>query len=225
MKFFKRILKYSVYIFIAAWMFIVGIIVGRGNSPVNFDTHQFQKRLETIAREFGKSKKTPDKINLGFYETLGREDHDDNAVSVKGNQEKNIAGKDAVDTDSGSVPLKTSRKKQTFSDQAAVTSAKKIQQIKKHASDDSKQNTAPELLKDQYIVQIASYKRVKDAVVQINALKAKGFSSYMVKGQKDGAYWHRVRSGPFASLDEAGRFKKQLEKIKINSIIIKSEKR
>ncbi|MCK5836987.1 MAG: hypothetical protein KAH09_06940 [Desulfobacula sp.] len=46
---FKRILKYLIYTFIAGWMFLLGIMVGRGTSPVTFDTQKFQKRLEAIA--------------------------------------------------------------------------------------------------------------------------------------------------------------------------------
>ncbi|HGY12026.1 MAG TPA: hypothetical protein ENK36_06655, partial [Desulfobacterales bacterium] len=70
MRFFKGLLKYSLYIFVAAWMFFLGIIVGRGNSPVKFDTQEFQKRLEIIAHDFGAQKKIPDKIDLKFYDVL-----------------------------------------------------------------------------------------------------------------------------------------------------------
>ena len=51
-------------------MFFLGIMVGRGTSPVTFDTQKFQKRLETIASEFGEKKDTPEKVDLKFYDVL-----------------------------------------------------------------------------------------------------------------------------------------------------------
>ena len=83
MKYFKGLLKYSIYIFIAAWMFFLGIIVGRGNSPVKFDTQKFQKRLETIAHDFGVQKKIPGKIDLKFYDVLDRPELEEDASHNK----------------------------------------------------------------------------------------------------------------------------------------------
>jgi len=54
-------------------------------------------------------------------------------------------------------------------------------------------------------------------------LEKKGISSYRVKGSKNGVTWYRVRSGSFANFDEATEFKKKLDKIKINSMIIKRD--
>ena len=54
-------------------------------------------------------------------------------------------------------------------------------------------------------------------------LEKKGISSYRVKGYKNGVAWYRVRSGSFANFDEATEFKKELDKIKINSMIIKKD--
>lgn len=66
----KGILKYGLYGFIGIWMFVLGIMVGRGSAPVTFDTQGFQERLESIAREFGKPKTRPEKIDLDYYDAL-----------------------------------------------------------------------------------------------------------------------------------------------------------
>ncbi len=47
----KAILKYSTYGVIGGWMFFLGVMVGRGHSPVTFDTRGFQERLAAIARQ------------------------------------------------------------------------------------------------------------------------------------------------------------------------------
>ena len=115
MKFFKGLLKYSVYIFISAWMFFLGIIVGRGNSPVNFDTQKFQKRLEVIAHDFGAQKKEPHKIDLKFYEVLDRAELEEDASHNKSKEKGKIVEilpKKEVVTDS--TLMKTSKKKETF---------------------------------------------------------------------------------------------------------------
>lgn len=66
----KGTLRYAITVFIAGWMFFLGIMVGRGNSPVTFDTRGFQERLATIAREYGKASPAGEKIELQIYDTL-----------------------------------------------------------------------------------------------------------------------------------------------------------
>jgi hypothetical protein len=119
---FKGSVKYLIYLFIAAWMFLLGIMVGRGSSPITFDTLKFQKRLETIANEFGDKKVTKKKIELKFYEVL------DNPVAEEGSQSKEkfleiipkrevqerAISKRAINANTDTIPVKTSRKKLTF---------------------------------------------------------------------------------------------------------------
>ena len=58
-------------------MFVLGIMVGRGNAPVTFDTRRFQKRLENIAQEFGQKKEPEKEVDLKFFKVL------DQPVSVE----------------------------------------------------------------------------------------------------------------------------------------------
>ncbi len=245
MKLFKGLLKYSVYLFIAAWMFFLGIVVGRDNSPVKFDTQKFQKRLETIAHDFGAQKKIPKKVDLKFYEVLDRPELEEseafNNKSKKSHQpDKNNSGEILPQKEvltSESIPLKTSKKRETFKNRKVKIWEEK--EIKKKNQENIKQvkekrdkkidkpkpepKIIPEIQKGRYTVQIAAYKDFKDAVSQMAFLQEKGFTSYRVKGLKDGVSWYRVRSGSFANFDEAKKFTKKLEKLKINSLIIKSD--
>ena len=200
---FKGILKYLIYIFIAGWMFLLGIMVGRGSSPVNFDTRKFQKRLATIANEYGKKKGAPKKIDLKFYDVL------DNPVPEEGvapgKKHLEIIPKKQVPVTMEIPVLKTSRKKQTFK--------KKGHTVKPEIEIRQPKGT--------YTIQVAAYKDFKDAVTQMASLAAKGFSPYRVKGQKDGITWYRIRIGSFATYEEAKKFKEKLNKARINSLIIK----
>ncbi|MBU1342425.1 MAG: SPOR domain-containing protein [Proteobacteria bacterium] len=217
----------------------MGIMVGRGTAPVKFDTHKFQKRLETIANEFGEKKGTTQKIDLKFYDVL------DNPVPEEGvpPQKKPleiIPRKEAVIA-AVANELKTSKKKQTFIKQGNTTktdseikdiSKTKVQKSEdiKTQSVDLKKSKASELLSDpkglkgNYTLQIAAYKDFKDAVTHMAILEKKGFSSYRVKGEKDGVTWYRIRSGSFETYDAAKKFKEKLKSARINSMIIKRDK-
>ncbi|NOX35265.1 MAG: SPOR domain-containing protein [Deltaproteobacteria bacterium] len=199
---FKGILKYLIYIFIAGWMFFLGIMVGRGTAPVRFDTRKFQKRLETIASEFGKKKDVRKKIDLKFYDILDNPVQEESGTPEKQVQEI-IPRKEAI-VASGKILLKTSRKRLTFRKALAKSQGKKA-------------------LEGKYTIQIAAYKNVKDAIARIAILEKKGFSSYRVKGEKDGETWYRVRTGSFKTYDEAKKIKEKLKNAKINSMIIKRD--
>ena len=213
---FKGILKYLIYIFIAGWMFLLGIMVGRGNSPVTFDTQGFQKRLEIIANEFGEKKDIPKKMDLKFYDALDSPVQEESVLSKnkpleimpkKEMSEKEMSVKEKFEKEilltPDTLPLKKSRKRLTF---------KKITQ---KARTDIGANVIPKIKQGKYTIQIAAYKEFKDAITQMALLEEKGFSSYRVKGGKDGATWYRVRIGAFASRDEA---QKIIEKLNIAGI-------
>jgi len=118
-------------------------------------------------------------------------------ISVKEKLEKEILLTPDI------LPLKKSRKRLTF---------KKITQ---KAKTDIGANGTPKIKQGKYTIQIAAYKEFKDAITQMALLEEKGFSSYRIKGGKDGATWYRVRIGSFSSWDEA---QKIIEKLNIAGI-------
>jgi len=218
---FKGILKYLIYIFIAGWMFLLGIMVGRGNSPVTFDTQGFQKRLEIIANEFGEKKDIPKKMDLKFYDALDSPVQEESVLSKnkpleimpkKEMSEKEMSVKEKFEKEilltPDTLPLKKSRKRLTF---------KKITQ---KARTDIGANVIPKIKQGKYTIQIAAYKEFKDAITQMALLEEKGFSSYRVKGGKDGATWYRVRIGSFASRDEAQKIIEKLNIARIKAQIV-----
>jgi hypothetical protein len=77
--------RYLLVFFVAAWMFILGVLVGRGTAPVQFDTQALQKELAALRDAMmkkerdalekairGEDKKAP----LEFYEALKKDDPD-----------------------------------------------------------------------------------------------------------------------------------------------------
>ncbi|MFH2061084.1 MAG: SPOR domain-containing protein [Pseudomonadota bacterium] len=123
---FKGILKYLIYIFIAGWMFLLGIVVGRGTSPVKFDTQKFQERLESIAKERGKEKgHDSKKINLEFFGALNHPIPTEGMPSLKKPKEiipkkedqASVAKEGVKEGVKEGIPVKTSLKKITFNNQ------------------------------------------------------------------------------------------------------------
>ncbi|SDU31532.1 SPOR domain-containing protein [Desulfobacula phenolica] len=249
---FKGILRYLLYIGIAGWMFFLGIMVGRGSSPVKFDTQKFQKRLEIIAKEFGEKEGVREKINLKFYDVLDRPVAEENMPSPKKILEI-VPKKETTATDE--IPVKTSRKKKTLkpqvnkaktdqktAEQSKPTNTKSVEikanpiRLKKTGkSVRSTDNITPDNKplynknpdnknpKGAYTIQIAAFKNVKDAVAQMAVYRKKGFDSYRVTGEKNGVTWYRIRTGSFTTYDEAKKINEKLNKAGINSIIIKTQ--
>jgi len=72
-------------LFISAWMFVLGILVGRGTAPVHFDIEKLQKELtalrsavleKELKRYKINSPDSPDKPDLGFHEALKAPERD-----------------------------------------------------------------------------------------------------------------------------------------------------
>ncbi len=202
----------------------MGIIVGRGTSPVSFDTREFQKRLEIIANEFGGEKDTSKKMDLKFYDILDRPAPEESVLSKikpleiipkKEMSEKEIFNKEITDKETLVTPdidrLKTSRKKLTFKKKTEKSKPEIVAEV------------PPKTQQGQYTIQIAAYKEFKDAVSHMARLDKKGFSSYREKSEKNGVTWYRVRMGSFSSLDEAEKMKEKLNKANIKVQIIKMD--
>ena len=212
----------------------MGIMVGRGTSPVTFDTHEFQKRLEIIANEFGEKKDVPQKMDLKFYDVLNRPVLEESVLSKNKPLEimpkKEITETELPDTE---LPETELPETETLEKQTSVTpdilppkiSRKKLT-FKKMAQKVPADIGANEPLKTDkgiYTIQIAAYKEFKDAISQMVLLDEKGFYSYREKGEKNGVGFYRVRTGSFANWEEAEKMKEKLNKAGIKAQIIKMD--
>lgn len=206
----KGILKYAIYIFIAGWMFFLGIMVGRGTSPVTFDTEKFQKRLETIAGEFGKRKKIQKKIDLKFYDILDRP-APDKIPAMFPSQGGNIV----------SVQKKNPVKINDSTASTDISEKKSKKNVTQKKADGPVVKTKSTMGK--YTIQIAAYKDFKDTVTHMADLEKKGFNSYREIGKKNGVTWYRIKIGSFSNYNDAKVFKQKLDKAKIKSFIIKKD--
>lgn len=250
---FKGILKYLIYLFIAAWMFLLGIVVGRGTSPVTFDTQKFQERLEMLAkRQDAENKPVPKKMDLEFYGALNHPIPVEGSPASKQMKEispkKEVAIPEPAKNDTSPLPLLTSLKKKTYKtrpakavkatppplvnkkadkkEQGGAQAGIETLRSKTVATKTKPKNDTPKPASGSYTIQIAAYENFKDAVSQMAILEKKGFASYRVKATIKGKTWYRVRTGSFSTRAQAKKMNERLRKAGIKApMIIKKGQR
>lgn len=187
--------------FTSAWMFFLGVLVGRGTAPVHFDIEKLQKELaglkqaaiEKEERRYKISPKaTSDATTFDFYQTL------------KG-KKSNVK----------LYPNK-SKKRETLDKKKA---AKTLQDSRTSAS--SKKTDTGRIL----TIQVASLKDPKAADKLVTKLKKKGYAAYKTTADISGkGTWHRVRIGYFKNRADAKKILNRLRKENRKVILMYREK-
>jgi DedD protein len=175
---------------ISGCMFTVGVLVGRGNAPVEFDIQKLQNEIAALKAKEKRAEAARYKIEPGFYEAL----------------------KKPVET-TPPPPVKTAAKKPP---EAPVIKKKAAA---KPAPDDSRDRRAAEKAirelggSDKPLtIQVSSLKDHALALRTEKALKAAGYNAYIITAMVPGkGVWHRVRLGAFADKKEAAPVLKQLK--------------
>lgn len=204
--------------FISVWMFVLGILVGRGTAPVRFDIQNIEKELTALKAALIKKEQqsyytdTQDpeaKTTLGFYEALQGE-------SVPGPE-----GEFKTDKLSESSV-------RTQGDQKALSAAPADDQVRtaeKASGQATQQALNPEntpLETGRYSVQVASSKDGAAATRMVAKLKKRGYAAYRARAVISGqGTWYRVRVGPFSGRDDAHRVRASLQKAGYEPIVVK----
>ncbi|MEE8553767.1 MAG: SPOR domain-containing protein [Desulfobacterales bacterium] len=198
--------------FVSAWMFILGILVGRGTAPVQFDIEKLQNELAALKEDDVKeelerfkidSNAADNKIEMNFYEEL------------------------KVTKDEDSLNIETSEQKKEPLPENTVSESKKIGPSEEVLSVKAHQESKPETISKTDItnknltIQVASFKDPNVADKMVEELKKKGFPAYRSIGKVPGkGIWYRVRIGYFSTKSEAGSMLKMLKKDKLNAILV-----
>jgi len=167
------------FMFLLAWIFTLGVMVGRGTAPVRFDIDKIQKDLAELKAEVLKKEKTI--IKNRSDELLKKKDFEFHRKL----------------TDSGDL-LKNEIKRKMI----IIQKEKNV--VKKEKRRAVKKTTAPAEKKEKtiasggYTIQVASLKEIEHAKMLIKKIKSKGYSAYSVAARLPGkGVWHRVRLGSF----------------------------
>jgi cell division protein FtsN len=214
----KKIAGWLLFIFfLCAWMFVLGVLVGRGTAPLKFDLAAIQKKIaapkkalpekQNQVRPQEKADVVKDKTKLEFYEAL-KEDKEDTKVSVRP-KPKDGERKDAKPAEKAAASLKSAPQSQpSRRPQAKAPSAKKAV---------AKTNTTGPT----YTIQAASVRNAKDADRLIAKLKKQGYPAYRAIAKVQGkGVWFRVRIGSYKSKSAAHQTLSKLKKDGLKPILV-----
>jgi cell division septation protein DedD len=175
---------------ISAWMFVLGVLVGRGTAPVHFDIEVLQKELialkESIIRQEQEKARAeiPSQENrqeLDFYEALKKPNKDEKVTFKKAEAQPTAPS-------SGEKKAKT-----------GTTQPKPLVSMKKRTKTESMPS-----VKGAFFVQVASTKNAAAADELVTKLNRNGYQAYKVKTEIPGkGTWYRVCAGGYDSQAEA----------------------
>ena len=192
-------------IFVSAWMFGLGVLVGRDTVPVKFDIEELHNELvalkEAVIKKEQKrfkidSNGVRNKTDFDFYETLKE--------TKKYNSNAEISGKQETKHLSKNTALKAKKN--------LVSNKTKPGEVKQKDKKETKKILT---------IQVASLKDSKDADNIVAKLIKKGYPAYRISSNiPEKGIWHRVRVGYFKDKAEAGGTLSKLKKEKFKAILV-----
>jgi len=199
-------------LFISAWMFVLGIFVGRGTAPVQFDIEKLQKELATLKKEgLQKEQKrykiekdtVNEKTDLRFYEVLK-----DTRKDVALKTDTPIQKKEGLPDKTGSTQKDEGISEEILSPVSPL----------KEKSDFT--GTKAEAAKN-LTIQVASLKDADVADKMVAKLIKNGYPAYRTIGDVPGkGTWFRVRIGHFTNKGEAKSMLNRLENAGLKGILV-----
>ena len=192
------------------WMFTLGVIVGRGLSPVRFDVEKLTEELVTLKEMALKSSEveekspadlTPEKKDLGFYDVLTDKKEEARMKSL---------------TTASKQPEKSSTAKR------GRQTPKKTKEAKKKKGASGSDGTAQGSDQALFTLQVASLKELAKAERMVSLLKRNGYEAYAVTAHLGGkGTYHRVRVGHFKDRNDAKEMALKLRADKYDPIVIR----
>ncbi len=221
--------------FVMGWMFVLGILVGRGTAPIPLKAHKLENELAALKAEIvqkeqaqlqkqAKEGEAPPS-ELGFYEALKE--------PLPKTRERTVAPAVVAPKPAPEPPKAKPAPREAAQAPVAPTKAvtppaatpppQKAAAAAKPAAPQPTATPAPEapLTPDRYTVQVASFKEIEGADEMVNRLRAKGFPAYHVHMEVPGkGAWFRVRVGAFADRSVAENTLKGLKSQKFGGMVV-----
>ena len=200
----KAIAGWVVVVFIiSAWMFGLGVMVGRGTAPVSFDVDQLKRQLESLqksAQQTPTSGSRPEpaemknKTDLGFYESLPKNREDSDVPNIP---KTPAAGRSEPGAQKPA--------------EAAMTS--KVEKPAAAAADPPAPPLSSAAPGKPYTVQVSAVRNEEEARSLLDRLRQRGYAAYIEPiSIPDKGIWYRVRMGEFPSKEFARSTMERLQK-------------
>jgi cell division septation protein DedD len=191
--------------FAMIWMFTLGVIVGRGHSPVRFDVEKIKKELASLREQALRQEKendktrtdmTPHAMDFDFYEALTDKKEEARRKSVLKALEEPSEPPEAAESSPKPAAKRSPENTQKEQEEKGLQKREETR-----ASADRKE-AAPSA----FVVQVASLQDAAKAEALVSSLKQKGYKAYAVTARVPGkGIYHRVRVGRFENRLEASR--------------------
>ncbi len=196
----------GIFCFVAIWIFLLGVLVGRGTAPVEFDINALQKELAELRAAVLKKeqvvlnkriKKLSNGADFDFHEDL-KNDTANDTLDIK-KERKSISShkEDLSGKNDHIIPQKTRSSNLAKKSNKAKPKTRPIEdkKVKKHT------------------IQVASVKDPKVADQLVTNLKKKGFPAYKAVGRiSEHDIWYRIRVGAFSNRAESRTMLNRLKK-------------
>lgn len=213
---------------VAVWMFVLGILVGRGTAPMPLMTQSIENKLaqlQSAPSDNGQTNpESPSEqdnnipvTELKFYEELKETESIRRPIKVP--------PKPATPTKSDQLPrqsdsAKTPSPKPTPQKSAPVTK-KAVTQPGQGAPPSAA--TSPSPSSERFTIQVAAVKNAQNAEKLVLDLRSKGFDAYQISSQsQDGDTLYRIRVGAFQDRSEAQATLSRLSKVQINGMVLRT---
>ena len=186
--------------FIAAWMFGMGVMVGREAAPVRFDLDHLKKTLESLQRAPREplknappvaSTEMKEKTKLDFYEVLPKNREDAEVNLPKPTPPGPASAKTeppAAKTQETSAPARADRP-------STLPAAPPAPKTEKPALVPAPAAAAPG---QAFTVQVSAVKSEEEARRTVDRLRQRGYAAHVeATAMPDKSTWYRVRMGEF----------------------------
>lgn len=194
---------------ISAWMFGMGVMVGRGTAPIAFDLDQLKRTLESMqksAQQVAKGGPRPapsemkNKTDLGFYESLPKNREETDLPNIAPPPPAAARPEPAAPKPAESPPAAKAEKPAPAPAPAAPSAS-------------APPPTAAPAPGKPLTVQVAAVKSEAEARQLSEKLRQRGYASYVepVAVPEKGT-WYRVRMGEFPSKEFARSTMERLQK-------------
>ena len=223
----SRLGRFLAIFFVSAWMFVLGVLVGRGTAPVRFNINALDAELADLKAREQQQRMTRAKIDpraadpktdLEFYEELKKSQK---PAALKARQPA-----DQPKSESKKPSPKVVKKETPKPAGEKASKPSKTEAVKNKPAVRTKAGKAPaagsESTTDGLTVQAASLKDPKDADDLVSRLKKKGYPAYKtIAVVPQQGIWFRVRVGRFGSREEAAETLKRLKKDGFDPFLVK----
>lgn len=217
-------------VFIAGWMFVLGIMVGRGSAPVNLEVGKLEQELAQLKAKMLKREeakvdaqvggKGGDKPELGFYEELKSPSKKKDDAAFKTLPEVPPRVKPAP-----APARQATRQKPASRPKPEPAPAVKPEPAPKpKPAPQPKPPAATAAQKGRFTIQVAAVQESKNAEQLVAELRKKGYRAYQIRSEVAGrGVWYRVRVGGFDNRDAANQMLSKLKGDRYGGMVVSSK--